>query len=195
MTQPTRSTPRSFLTPGELLDLEWPDETGTPAWRQYVAAFICRGLDIEATRQTLGFLDDVLQYAQAGQPPGEEDDEDDDPCPMPRCVDCSADTYALREYYMVHDPLWEQAGMTPNGGELCVGCLERRLGRDLTPTDFTGVFLNVPLHGWHSARLNHRLGGELTRAQTKAYWQEKRRRTEEDERNAVAVARAHNAAT
>jgi hypothetical protein len=40
------------------------------------------------------------------------------------------------EMYMVRDLVWEQAGMTPMGGCLCIGCLEKRLGRRLRPKDF-----------------------------------------------------------
>ena len=42
----------------------------------------------------------------------------------------------LTEIYMVEEPIWEAAGMEPMGGCLCVGCLEKRLGRTLTPKDF-----------------------------------------------------------
>ena len=38
------------------------------------------------------------------------------------------------EWYMVHNYVWAQAGMT--NGFLCIGCLERRLGRSLGPNDF-----------------------------------------------------------
>jgi hypothetical protein len=36
------------------------------------------------------------------------------------------------EYYMVHDIVWASAFMGPYDGMLCIGCLERRLGRPLT---------------------------------------------------------------
>jgi hypothetical protein len=41
------------------------------------------------------------------------------------------------EIYMVRDRVWEKAGMEPFGGCLCIGCLERRLGRKLKPKDFS----------------------------------------------------------
>lgn len=37
---------------------------------------------------------------------------------------------------MVWDEVWAEAGMAPHGGKLCVGCLETRLGRELTCEDF-----------------------------------------------------------
>jgi hypothetical protein len=40
------------------------------------------------------------------------------------------------EVYTVHDNVWKQAPMTPDGGCLCIGCLEHRLGRKLRPRDF-----------------------------------------------------------
>jgi len=40
------------------------------------------------------------------------------------------------EVYSVKNALWEQAGMRPWNGCLCIGCLERRIGRQLRPKDF-----------------------------------------------------------
>ncbi|QHO75998.1 hypothetical protein ACH79_28695 [Bradyrhizobium sp. CCBAU 051011] len=40
------------------------------------------------------------------------------------------------EVYTVKAKVWEAAGMEPMAGCLCIGCLERRLGRMLTPKDF-----------------------------------------------------------
>lgn len=73
------------------------------------------------------------------------------------CVDCSVNTSDIHEYYMVHDELWLGAGMTFDGGMLCIGCLEDRLGRDLTHKDFTDAPVN---HGVfrQSERLLNRLG-------------------------------------
>jgi hypothetical protein len=41
------------------------------------------------------------------------------------------------ELYVVHPWVWERSGLGGDGGCLCVGCLERRIGRALTPDDFT----------------------------------------------------------
>jgi hypothetical protein len=65
------------------------------------------------------------------------------------CVDCNRNI--LSERYMVRDAVWAAAGMTPDGGCLCVECLERRLGRQLNHTDFIDGFINAP--GPYSARL------------------------------------------
>jgi hypothetical protein len=40
------------------------------------------------------------------------------------------------EMFIVHDHVWQKAGMEEWGGCLCVGCLERRIGRRLIPADF-----------------------------------------------------------
>ena len=41
------------------------------------------------------------------------------------------------EIYMVRDFVWKAAAIEPMGGCLCIGCLEKRLGRRLTPKDFS----------------------------------------------------------
>jgi hypothetical protein len=46
------------------------------------------------------------------------------------------------EVYFVHHAVWKKAGMEPHGGCLCVGCLERRIGRKLKPSDFPDHPLN-----------------------------------------------------
>ena len=40
------------------------------------------------------------------------------------------------EVYMVHNRVWDKAGMEAWNGCLCIGCLEKRLGRKLKPQDF-----------------------------------------------------------
>jgi hypothetical protein len=84
------------------------------------------------------------------------------------CLDCSIDTVPLgggREYYEVWDVLWHRAGGSgtgqsdngPGGLFLCIGCLEKRLGRRLVPGDFKPSPANTP-SAWLSDRLNDRLG-------------------------------------
>jgi hypothetical protein len=92
-----------------------------------------------------------------------------------RCADCGFNTcprwrqLGKVEWFMVFDSVWDAAGMPseilvfPAGsyvwrpGILCIGCLERRLGRRLTPADFEPV----PLSEWYenmTPRLAARLG-------------------------------------
>jgi hypothetical protein len=40
------------------------------------------------------------------------------------------------EIYTVKRAVWRAANMEDMGGCLCIGCLEKRLGRTLTPRDF-----------------------------------------------------------
>jgi hypothetical protein len=90
-----------------------------------------------------------------------------------RCRDCRVDTLdmpgAYSEYYMVHDHVWAQAGMTPLGGFLCLACLSRRLGRPLSGRDLWAGGCNDPDIGaptprMYALKLAAALG-EFTRSQ------------------------------
>jgi hypothetical protein len=62
------------------------------------------------------------------------------------------------EVYMVRPAIWKNAGMEDYGGCLCVGCLEKRIGRKLRPKDFRlGHPFNAPDFP-ASARLCERQG-------------------------------------
>jgi hypothetical protein len=54
------------------------------------------------------------------------------------CVDCGKNTLG-GEYYAVSDDLWAASGVAPDGGMLCLACLETRIGRALTLDDFTAI--------------------------------------------------------
>jgi hypothetical protein len=54
------------------------------------------------------------------------------------CVECAADP----GYYLVRDEVWAAGGLAPDGGLLCTGCLERRIGRPLAREDFPDVPIN-----------------------------------------------------
>lgn len=78
---------------------------------------------------------------------------------MPRgfeCWHCDIDTLDIHEYWMVLDPLWEDAGLDKE--ILCVGCFERIIGRKLIPSDFNEYPINTDLSMKRSKRLNNRLG-------------------------------------
>ena len=70
------------------------------------------------------------------------------------CVDCRVHVHLAGEYYMVRDDVWP---IDPDGGQLCVGCLEKRIGRRLVPGDFIDAPVNRPGSNT-SARLADRLG-------------------------------------
>lgn len=63
------------------------------------------------------------------------------------CRDCLVNTKDLGEYYMVHDHLWDSVMRTGSQKRslLCVGCLETRLGRELTAEDFTEFPINTTM--------------------------------------------------
>jgi hypothetical protein len=67
------------------------------------------------------------------------------------CLDCDIDTIAIAEYYVVEEAVWLQAN-PGSKGMLCIGCLEVRLGRRLTPADFTDSPIN-DRSSWQSPRL------------------------------------------
>jgi len=74
------------------------------------------------------------------------------------CVDCRMDTGKIGEYYFIHTPLWLSV-VGSKTGMLCVGCLEKRLGRKLRRNDFTNAWINDPRYGHKSQRLMSRLAG------------------------------------
>jgi hypothetical protein len=78
--------------------------------------------------------------------------------PCHDCGDLDRTGEGPHEWYMIHDDLWAESGLGPDDGHLCVGCLEKRLGRQLTPADFKDVPLSHPPFGNLTARLLDRLG-------------------------------------
>jgi hypothetical protein len=40
------------------------------------------------------------------------------------------------EVYTLQEEIWAKTGMEPMGGCLCIGCVEKRIGRRLKPKDF-----------------------------------------------------------
>jgi hypothetical protein len=88
------------------------------------------------------------------------------PYHISHCADCGVGTNTLDEYYMVQDELWERAwagrrkswhGKVPGTEILCIGCLEKRIGRTLCRDDFTDVPANDPNENQQSDRLRDRL--------------------------------------
>ena len=76
------------------------------------------------------------------------------------CLDCGGST--VGELYMLHDQLWAETGLGPDDGFLCIGCVEKRLGRRLKPDDFTGAPCNTGTGPWgdlRSERLRSRVMG------------------------------------
>jgi len=78
------------------------------------------------------------------------------------CLDCGKDcgSKGLCEHYFIHTNLWMQA-VGSNKGMLCVQDLEKRLGRQLTPADFTDCHINDPKKNTMSPRLLSRIRGKI----------------------------------
>ena len=72
------------------------------------------------------------------------------PLVVTACADCGVGTNRIGEWYMVRDDIWEQAWrgrrkpwqVLPGQQVLCIGCLEKRLGRTLMACDFTDASVN-----------------------------------------------------
>jgi hypothetical protein len=91
----------------------------------------------------------------------------------PLCCDCGIDTLAIDEFYMISNDVWDQAwagrprypkmygGL--NAAEiLCIGCLEKRIGRTLCRTDFTDAPINDPDRLPLSDRFLDRLAADVS---------------------------------
>src|SRR5262249_19847375 len=80
------------------------------------------------------------------------------------CADCGAGTITLGEYYMVKDHVWAYAWAGQRRpwqlDILCIGCLEKRIGRTLMRCDFANAPVNNPTQDDISDRLRARLTAE-----------------------------------
>lgn len=88
--------------------------------------------------------------------------------PLLPCADCRVDTYVIGEYYMIDHKLWRHAwrkrrrpGAKPI---LCIGCVERRVGRTLMASDFIEAPVNNPRDPYMSERMRERVTAESFRS-------------------------------
>jgi hypothetical protein len=82
-----------------------------------------------------------------------------------RCLDCDADLN--NEHYWVSAELWATTGLGPDGGKLCLDCLEARIARPLSIADFTMI---PELETWERhVRKRTRGGSELRRIRNEMY--------------------------
>lgn len=72
------------------------------------------------------------------------------------CLDCGVDTGKIGEFYFIKTELWLKI-VGAIKGMLCIGCLEKRLGRMLCKRDFTDATINNPRFVSKSQRLMSRL--------------------------------------
>lgn len=73
------------------------------------------------------------------------------------CVDC--DRCTKFEHYFVHKSVWFDEANMSERGMLCIHCLEFRIGRVLTPADFTDAYINDPKRNSMTAVLSSRILG------------------------------------
>jgi len=59
------------------------------------------------------------------------------------CIDCWKDIDEIHERFIVYSDMQKRAGID-NYPDICVGCMEKRLGRKLTKTDFPENRVNFP---------------------------------------------------
>ena len=86
------------------------------------------------------------------------------PLIVTQCCDCGLGCNVAGEWYAVRDTVWELAWRgrrkwwhhLPGQTVLCIGCLEKRLGRTLCASDFTDAPVNFP-DGDISDRMRQRL--------------------------------------
>ncbi len=72
------------------------------------------------------------------------------------CLDCREDTGKMHEHYFVRTEVWLSV-VGSIVGMLCIGCLEKRLGRQLNSSDFTDCSLNTARYEPKSERLMSRM--------------------------------------
>jgi len=75
------------------------------------------------------------------------------------CEDCGSDCDG---YYMVQNDIWKTYGAS--GAMLCIGCLEKRIGRQLSQQDFIDLPLDEINPETQSFRLQDRLSTEPSKA-------------------------------
>lgn len=73
------------------------------------------------------------------------------------CAGCGEDTSLMKEHYFLNTELWLQVNNGQERGMLCIGCVEKRLGRKLNTFDFPSVHINNPKLNSMSTRLHNRI--------------------------------------
>jgi hypothetical protein len=98
------------------------------------------------------------------------------PACISNCADCGIGTITAGEWFMVHNHVWEQAWAgrrkswqrrVPGQEILCIGCLERRIGRTLTRHDITHASSPISdrLRDRLTTQTNAPIGAKLTEGQ------------------------------
>jgi hypothetical protein len=101
-----------------------------------------------------------------------------------RCLDCGVNVIKIGEYYMVNSEIWTDQLDLEWYDNLCIGCLEKRLGRKLQNEPPVLDFSYLPQYEWLrqyplSERLADRYGfekGKTGKGQWKGSVKPRRRR-------------------
>jgi hypothetical protein len=89
--------------------------------------------------EEIGEIKNLINFF-TGKKNREQEDEDT----RFTCTDCGEKEYGM---YMVNNDLWNEYG---TGREtLCLSCLKKRIGRELTPDDFRG-YKDTPVNQYNS---------------------------------------------
>jgi len=76
------------------------------------------------------------------------------------CVDCRVNTHhrdGIGESFMLNQWVWDSIQFQDSADYLCIKCVEKRLGRRLTPPDFILCPLNTYLLYYRSKLLISRM--------------------------------------
>jgi hypothetical protein len=73
------------------------------------------------------------------------------------CNDCGSNVVEIGEFYMLRPEIWGAQLGLDRDDNLCIGCLEKRLGREVSLQDMCGI-PQEPFMKPISVRLTERLG-------------------------------------
>jgi len=88
-----------------------------------------------------------------------------------QCCDCGLGTNVAGEWFVAKDKVWDEAWPAdrlkswhylPGQMVLCIGCLEKRIGRTLCATDFTDEMVNRIDKVGISDRMRSRLAADVS---------------------------------
>jgi hypothetical protein len=63
--------------------------------------------------------------------------------PWPLCLDCGVNIFKVGDYCNLHDTIWKDELRLKDTDNMCIKCIEVRLGRKLSFVDFSSVPPNV----------------------------------------------------
>jgi len=76
------------------------------------------------------------------------------------CDDCGKTVIDRADYYMIKDELWSEFGNEK--GMLCLACMEKRLGREITHDDLTNCAVNWSHPRWNGIQMDMNFDAKTT---------------------------------